>query len=54
MRVIDNCSHLWCYVAITLTNKGKLLAEELGDFRDDVEDIIAKGLGLELYYIKNR
>ena len=32
---------------ITLTDKGKLLAEELGDFRDDVEDIIAKGLGKE-------
>ena len=32
---------------ITLTSKGQLLAEELGDFRDDVEDIIAKGSGKE-------
>ena len=32
---------------ITLTKKGQLLADELGNFRDDVENIIAKGLGKE-------
>lgn len=33
--------------AITLSKKGQSLAEELGNFRDDVEDIIAKGLEKE-------
>lgn len=35
------------YNVITLTDKGKKLAEKLGNFRDDVEDIIAKSLGKE-------
>ena len=32
---------------ITLTGKGQILAEKLGNFRNTVEDIIAKGLGKE-------
>lgn len=35
------------YNVITLTDKGKELAEQLGTFRDEVENIIAKSLGKE-------
>lgn len=35
------------YNAITLTDKGKELAKQLGTFRDEVENIIAKSLGKE-------
>lgn len=35
------------YNVITLTDKGKELAKQLGTFRDEVENIIAKSLGKE-------
>lgn len=35
------------YNVITLTAKGKELAEQLGTFKDEVENIIAKSLGKE-------